>query len=295
MVKNYYVYQVTDKLTNQFYIGSRGCYCDINEDTYLGSPKTWKPNKKRLTKEIIASFDNRHDAIIFERNLIIDNLSNKLNMNFNIPHPNIHRENLITAKDKSGKIITISKDDPLFGIEYFGVSKGLVLVKDHEDNIFITNITDPRYLNGELIHYNKGKNIGSEHPNFNKVWINNGVKQKLVDSSEILVGWVFGTLQKGVDTPSSHKKSIWVNFGDKNKRIKDSELEEYINKGWKIGRSNLKQYKKNKNRKIVVPNFKYYKWIHNIELKVNKRVLDNQIEEFINNGWVLGRFNFNKK
>ena len=294
MVKNYYVYQITDKVTNQYYIGSRGCYCDINEDKYLGSPKIWKPNKKRLTKEIISSFENRNDAILFERNLIINNLSNKFNMNFSIPHPNIHRENLITAKDKSGKIITIYKDDPLFGVEYFGVSKGLVLVKDCEDNVFMTNVTDPRYINGELTHYNKGKNVGSEHHNFNKIWVNNGFKQKLVDSSEILIGWVFGTLQKGFDTPSSHKKTIWVNFEDKNKRVKDSELNEYISKDWKIGRSNLKEYKKSGNRKIVIPDLKGYKWIHNIELKVNKRVINNQIEEFINNEWVLGRFNFKK-
>jgi hypothetical protein len=44
----------------------------------------------------------------------------------------------------------------------------------------------------------------------------------------------------------------------------------------------------------VIPDLKGYKWIHNIELKVNKRVINNQIEEFINNEWVLGRFNFKK-
>ena len=51
MKKKYYVYEIKDKTTNQFYIGSRGCYCDINDDKYLGSPKTWKPNKKKLIKQ----------------------------------------------------------------------------------------------------------------------------------------------------------------------------------------------------------------------------------------------------
>jgi hypothetical protein len=289
MEKKYYVYEIKDLITNQYYIGSRGCYGEVNEDKYLGSPKTWKPNKKRLIKKIIEVFKTREEAINFERLLIIENLSNELNMNFSIPHTKIHRENLITAKDKSGKIITISKDDPLFGVEYFGVSKGLVLVRDYENNIFVTSVTDPRYINGELTHYNKGKNVGIEHPNFNKIWVNNGIKQKLIDPLEMLTGWVCGTLQKGLDTSSSHKKTIWVNNKNINKRIFEFELNEFIKKGWVLGRVNLKKYKKNIDRKIITPNLKNYKWMCNLEENINKRVSFENVNTFLSKGWIFGR------
>lgn len=289
MKKKYYVYEIKDKDTNQYYIGSRGCYCEVSEDKYLGSPKTWKPNKNRLVKKIISLFETREEAINFEREMINENISNTLNMNFSIPNVNTHRENLVTAKDKNGKVITISKDDPLFGVVYFGVTKGLVLVKDMENNHFLTSTSDPRYINGDLIHYNKGNYNGSEHPNFNKVWVNNGFKQKLVDPLQTINGWVFGTLQKGLETPSSHKKTIWVNDKTTNKRITEIEVDDYLKNDWFLGRLKLKEYKKNENRKVVTPNLKGYKWMCNLIDNINRRVSVNDVDVFLAQGWIFGR------
>jgi len=83
---NHYVYKIIDKKTKEFYIGSRSCKCNVDDDNYLGSPIHWKPNKNRLQKEIIKdNFINRKGAFKYEAALIIKNLDNPLNMNYHIP------------------------------------------------------------------------------------------------------------------------------------------------------------------------------------------------------------------
>jgi hypothetical protein len=292
MKKKYYVYKLTDIKTNEFYIGSRGFLGEISKDKYMGSPKTWKPNYVKVKKEIIDIFENQKDAILFERELIINKINDKLNMNFSIPHPNITRENLISAKDESGKVITISTDDPLFGVKYFGITKGLVLVKDIDGNVFLTDVNDPRYVNGDLVHNNKGLISKDSHPNFNKVWVNNGIEQKLIPINEDYIGWGLGTLQKGKKTLSSHDNSIWIHHLVKKetKRISETELNHYLNNGWVRGRLKLGNYKKNnKVKNVVIPNFKNYRWVSNKTENINKRVDVDKLDEFLFNGWELGR------
>jgi hypothetical protein len=48
--------------TNQFYIGVRSCTCDPLVDTYMGSMKSWKVDRTKLTKEIICEYDTRECA-----------------------------------------------------------------------------------------------------------------------------------------------------------------------------------------------------------------------------------------
>jgi len=263
----------------------------------MGSPKIWKPNKENITKEVIASFQSRHDAILCERDFVLKNISNPLNMNFGIPHPKITRENLVTAKNKNGDIISISTKDPLFGVEYFGVTKGLVLVKDKNNNVFLTDINDPRYISGELLHYNKGTMTDKQHPNYNKIWVNNGKEQRLIKINEISDGWIVGTLQKGKKTASSHNKTLWICNVEKkeNRRIFEHELEKYSDNGWVLGRLKLGKYQKSKKqRKIVLPDLKNYRWICNEVEKLNKRVPKNDVIKFLENGWTIGRLKLKK-
>jgi len=246
-MKKYYTYKLTDKTTGEYYFGSRGYDGEIKDDKYMGSPYVWKPIVENLQKEILDLFDNSFDAIMKEREFVINHITDIKNQNYSIPHPNITRENLISAVDKFGNILTICVDDPLFGIEFFGVTKGKTMVRDIDGNIFQVSVNDERYLSGELVHNNKFTNIrGIDHPNYNKHWINNGKTQKLVSDNIIPDGWVIGTLQKGKRTVSSHYKTIWINDETINKRITNDKLYDYIGKGWNLGRINLKKYEKRK-------------------------------------------------
>lgn len=247
----FYVYKVIDKSTKEYYIGSRKYKGkDPYDDKYLGSPYIWKPNISNLVKIIIKDdFKSMEEAILYERELIIKNIDDKLNRNYSIPYGRFHRVNLITAVSRNGKVTTIHKDDPLFGVEYFGITKGKVLVRDRDNNILLVSTDDDRYLSGELIHNNKfimpkGKN----HPNWGKKHINNGVKQKIISTDEIDYylnnGWILGTLQKNKKTVSSHYDRIWITKDNKNKRVEEKEIDYYLNNGWLKGRTFNKKYNK---------------------------------------------------
>lgn len=251
-MKEYYVYIVKDTETMEFYIGCRGFKGDPVDDKYLGSPYTWKPNIENLVKTIIKKgFKNMSDAMVLERSLIIENINNKLNRNYSIPYSRFNRSDLITAKDKNGRIVSINKNDPLFGVEFFGITKGKVLVRDSDNNVFYVDKDDFRYKSGILIHNNKGRmNSGESHLNYGKKQINDGINQKLVSCDEIddyiKKGWKIGTLQKNKTTNSSHCNKAWISKDKINKRVNKSDLEYYLNLGWSIGRKNMKKYEKRK-------------------------------------------------
>ena len=93
----HYVYKLTEESTGNFYYGSRTCRCEPNDDSYMGSMSTWKPNKKLLKKEIIKSdFISREDAIIEESKLITNSIKNPLNMNFHVPNKGFYNKSRIS-------------------------------------------------------------------------------------------------------------------------------------------------------------------------------------------------------
>jgi hypothetical protein len=256
-MKTYYVYQVNDPNTGEFYIGSRGFLGNINEDEYSGSPYVW--NKPDVLNKIIirSDFKSMQEAIEYEREFIIANIKHPLNRNYSIPNPKWNRDGKVTAKNENGKIISVSINDPLLKTTLFGVTKGKVVVRDEEGNTFMTDTNNPDYLSGKLIHANKGQMSGEFHPNIGKIWVNNGEEQKLINSDKISehinLGWTLGTLQKGKRTESSHSGSCWIHNIDlqQTKRIKQSELDEYLSKGWLKNRLKLGKYE---NRKSSISN-----------------------------------------
>jgi hypothetical protein len=259
-MKTYYVYQVTDPITKEFYIGSRSFSGNIDEDNYTGSPYVWKKSKV-LEKIIIKEgFSSLEQAIEYERELIIANIKNPLNRNYSIPHPKWNRDGKVTAKDEKGKIISVFINDPLLKTSLFGVTKGKVVVRDENGNIFMTDKDNPDYLSGKLQHANKGQMTGEFHPNIGKRWINDGQIQKLIKtdiiSEYIQNGWFLGTLQKGKKTESSHTGSCWIHNIElqQSKRIKSSDLDGYLSKGWLKNRLKLGKYEK---RKQNIPNDGY--------------------------------------
>lgn len=85
----HYVYMVKCKDTGEFYYGSRSSSRKPEEDSYMGSMCTWKPNKKNLIKTIIKSdFIDRSDAYYFEREIILMHSNDPLNRNYSIPSKN---------------------------------------------------------------------------------------------------------------------------------------------------------------------------------------------------------------
>jgi len=160
MNKYYYVYKLEHIETNEFYFGSRTCNCLPELDIkYLGSMKTWKPDKTKLIKTIIKKdFLNITDALVFEAKIIKKDIKNILNRNYNIPGIGFCAQGRVTVKDKNGKTYGVDINDPRYlSGEFVSIIKGKINVKDKDGNIFQVNKNDERYLSGELIAESKGR------------------------------------------------------------------------------------------------------------------------------------------
>lgn len=88
MTMRHYVYELVDKNTGEFYWGVRSCNCDPKDDVYMGSMKSWKPNKENLIKRTIIEYSTREAAQTSENAVIkfyIDKKKFPLNRNYFIP------------------------------------------------------------------------------------------------------------------------------------------------------------------------------------------------------------------
>ena len=114
---SHYVYKITDRVTREFYYGSRTCKGNPMDDKYMGSPCRWKPIKDNLIKEIVKKdFKNREEAIKFESELIKENIKDSLNRNYYIPNKGHYMLGANHSKDTKKRISKfMSENHPLKG------------------------------------------------------------------------------------------------------------------------------------------------------------------------------------
>ena len=162
--------------------------------------------------------------------------------------------NNITVKDKVGFVYRISKDDERYNnANIVGVAKDMVSVKDKDGNTSQVRIDDPRYLNGELIPINVGKVIVKD--------LFNNILSVSVDDERYLNGELVGISKDMVSVKDKDGNTFQISKEDP--RWSSGEL---------VGVSKGK------------------KWISNYNDKINKCVDINLLEEYLNNGWQLGRY-----
>jgi len=108
---NRYVYRLDDPITKEFYFGSRSCLCNIIDDVYMGSYKTWNPeDKSRLIKTILKSnFRKQETCIQYEASLIKENIDNPLNRNYYIPNKGFHTQGRKRTKLELERLSQIHK------------------------------------------------------------------------------------------------------------------------------------------------------------------------------------------
>lgn len=101
----HYVYKLEDIKSGEFYFGSRTCHTNIEDDDYMGSPKTWKPNKQNLQKTILKTdFSNREDAILYEKGIVEENIKHPLNRNYSIPNTGFYYGGSSNTNPNYGKL-----------------------------------------------------------------------------------------------------------------------------------------------------------------------------------------------
>lgn len=111
----HYTYKLELPETKEYYFGSRTSKIKpIHDVHYMGSMKSWRPDKKKLIKTIIREdFNSREECIKHERELILNHRQDKLNMNGHIPGVGFNTLGLGQYIDENGKIFRVSKNDDL--------------------------------------------------------------------------------------------------------------------------------------------------------------------------------------
>ena len=178
-------------------------------------------------------------------------------------------------------------------IMYYNTS----MYKDKNGNIFRCSIDDPKVLSGEYVGVTKGNKLSEEHnkkiheKHKGRIHINNGNEMKYVYKYELNTyienGWKIGGLPQTMSEETKNnmknklskmfKGRIHITKDKHNKLIDKNELEYYLSLGWIKG-----QYKEHIN-KISTLNTK---WMNNGI--IHKNVPNEQIQEYLNNGWKFG-------
>lgn len=150
-----YFYKITNNLNNHFYYGIHST--DDLEDGYMGSGTRLnyaydKYGIENFSKEILRFFDTREECAEYESEMITEELIHSQEC-YNIVGggDTFATSGTITAKDKNGNFVQVSKYDKRWESgELVGSTKGRFKVIDNYGNVFLTTKNDERYLSGEL-------------------------------------------------------------------------------------------------------------------------------------------------
>ena len=150
-----YFYKITNNINNHFYYGIHST--DDLEDGYMGSGTRLncaydKYGIENFSKEILRFFDTREECAEYESEMITEELIHSQEC-YNIVGggDTFATSGTITAKDKNGNFVQVSKYDKRWESgELVGSTKGRFKVIDNYGNVFLTTKNDERYLSGEL-------------------------------------------------------------------------------------------------------------------------------------------------
>lgn len=219
-MKYHYFYKITNLINNHFYYGVHNT--NNLDDGYMGSGTRLhyaykKYGIENFSKEILKFFDTAKEAFEYEAEIVTEELVKDYNC-YNIKNGGIgwNMDGLATVKDKNGNCFYVPVDDPrIKSGEFVGVTKGMVSVKDNNGNTFCVN-KEEYYSNSNL------KAIWQDRHHTEKS------KQKTRETM----------------TPkNSTNNRIWVNKNGVVKYLLKTKLNEYLDNGWSLGRTNYKPRK----------------------------------------------------
>lgn len=369
----HYFYKITNLINGHYYYGIRTCHCLPGKDPYMGSGiRLHKAYRKygieNFKKEIIRVCKTREDVLDLERWIVYDKLINDNSCyNMSLGGGKSGMFGGVLVKDSNGSIKVVSvreyrsnkgkyishisgkvsvydKDSERFTWitsdeyrnnkdRYITINKfkqsnnitGKVLTKDSSGCYFWVSKSDPRYLSGELVHIWKGRShsqdtkdkisksnsislSGERNSHYGTKWMTNPegiskpIKKNLIDEY-ISKGWKLGRKMNSSknkyrendeskeDEPSFKFKSfrittkgrINITNGHQNKLINKSDLDNFINNGWRRELTQFKVHEHNPNSGNLGK-----RWIHNENLNKRKLVSCNKLDEYLSLGWVIG-------
>jgi hypothetical protein len=243
---NHYVYLIEKKnaLPNQekYYIGVRSCECKIGEDSYMSSSVFLREDIKKVGRQnfnkiILKRFDTREEAYTHEiqlhkefdvaNNFIFFNRANQLDFGFG---GGIGENNAWFGKEhsvewKKEKSIKMTGNKNAAGYKHTEEAKQKIKAKRAEQ-VFSQESLDK--LKGRT-PWNKGKTGTVKHTEEHK--------QKLAlrwKGNKYNVGRILTDEQKRIKS-EQNKGLVWMNNGQRNFRIKPTNVNEHLNQGLILG------------------------------------------------------------
>jgi hypothetical protein len=281
---NYIVYKIINKINEKIYIG---CHNAKNiYDDYMGSGKHIKRaiekyGLENFEKIILYNFDNKLDMLKKEAELVNREFIKRNDVYNIIEGGGFNTTGFARAFDENGKQFLISVDNPDYiAGKYTHSCVGTLVVKDKDNNMFRVSTKDARYLSGELISICKDQ-VPVKDIFGNTFGVNKNDPRYISGELKYIL--------KGLVTVKD-KDGNYFNVSVDDPRIKTGEL---VGK-WK-GNHHTDETKKRigENSKIHqkgIGNSQYGKiWINNAILKQSKSVQKEEIDIWIENGWVKGR------
>lgn len=274
--KYHYFYKITNKINNHYYYGVHNT--DNLNDGYMGSGKRLRYAYKKygvenFEKDILKFFDTMEEAFEYEAIVVNEVLVNDENC-YNIVKGgcDLNTIGMFRAFDKDGNSFFISRDDIRYkNGELFGTTKGTMFVRDSNNVFHRVPKDDERILNG--YYTNKGFTVFKDE--------NNNTYYVSVDDQRRINGELFGTLKNKVIVKDKNGNVFAVDKNDE--RYTNGELKSL----W-CGRHHSEESKQKIRDKLTPKNSKNPKiWIS--KDGVFKYVHKTKLNEYLSNGWVLGR------
>ena len=221
----------------------------------------------------------------------------------------------VPVKDKEGNCSLVNIDDPRYlSGELIHNCRGLVPVKDKEGNCSLVNIDDPRYLSGELVGVMKGR-VPVRDREGNKLTVNiddprylSGELVSVITGTVILKDVITGkTGVYSIDDPRRQTGELVCPYKGKIIGINEEGNQEWrfpddidfiskrlipLNKKYHTEETKGLLSKRMKGKKNHMWG---KKWIHNVELDLNKNVIVDEVDVYLSKGWKLGRLKDRKK
>ena len=261
MKQIHYFYKITNLINKKFYYGIRSCNCLPGKDPYMGSGTYLhrafrKYGIENFKKEVLRVCKTREDVSDLERWIVTEELVKDPNcynqrvggddsdsfygrvlcydkitdmkLAVSIEEYRSNKDRYITPGEgkvsvynyETNKYELIDKDEYFsnknkYRTTFSHSSKGLVTVKDKNNNFYQVSVDDPRYLSGELVHIWKGRSHSEV------------TKDKISKSRQVT--------SKG--ERNSHYGTKWMtNPEGISKPIKKELVDEYLSNGWTLGR-----------------------------------------------------------
>lgn len=299
----HYLYRITNLVEQKHYYGIRTSKDILPQDDLGVKYFSSSTDKEFISNQKEHPENYRYKVIIItDLRKEVGKLEMKIHKKFNVgDNPKFYNRIIqssfgldltgkVVVKDEFGNISQISNNDPRFlSGELEAITKGRVTVKDCDGNIHRVSVNDPKYLSGELQHVLKGKVVTKDNDGNNYSVSINDPRYLSGELKSVAKGRVT------VKDVNGNNCSVYIN----DPRYLSGELR-HVRKGKQTGMVSVKDVDGN-NYSISINDPKYLsgelkavtsdsKWIHNPNLKQNKRVnSDFPLPE----GWIYGRKIYN--